>query len=1073
MNLQKKGGFLLLIFFVIWSIPVEAEYFSYASPGDLIPQSGVGKVDFTVHAPGIRFPVEFGPVYANSQVWRPGGYRYGGGSPSDPSNFKYPWQDNFCETRGRDWSTPECPNQDGGHHQGQDNRPPTYVDKTYWAVATADGTISYGANDYVVTLTTPGNSSDSITYRYMHLDPSSIVVANNAVVRKGDRIGKISNWFGGELTTIHLHFDIQKFVPSIGRTTWVSPYMSLVRSYESLIGYQGYTINTSVKVTGIGTGFLPVYGSSACGSVIGYRGETSVAVVLDGPVTCGGEVRWRVRFTDCLEGWVSGEWLKATNCLGALVNPRDGASVSFPAQFTSGWSGDCRNATLAFSNGQQEVGFPIPSFYDQTISENYWNQSIVPVIGNGPTYNWSVGENFCGSFFPRTSWQNFQKVSSCVSLAARSGGFARAANQCGGATPTSTPIPAMTFTPTRTWTPLPGGYSPTPVPSLTQIRTPTNTPFPTPPPTATSLPGTPTPTAGSLIFVDNFNRPDSTVAGNGWSNVHPSIFVQGNRLVGSGIITRDLPFNFPIRIRGRLIGGGCGTAGGVSDHFDHELKLFTDQYGSGGYGLYFFRPDETQFNSQIALLDGNIITDRVYSFPQFANGVDIDFSVFSDGSVRGVAGSQGIDFPFVFPAREMQKRGNFFMLRLHWNCPERFLAWDDLVVEAVALPTPSPAWSSVATMTATWTSVMTPTSTSLPTMTPTVSFLPTVTPTMVKGDCCTVHDSPGCNVPSCEDWVNSVINPGGTSICFQVDALNPDWRVSCVNAAFRNPQACPCAPTFAPTATTTSTRTPTETPGGGCYQVHVGSGCDDEECEVKVCEADFSCCGGGSSPRGWDQSCVNAANFFCRPTSTPTATATASVTATATATVTLTPIILPTPTATEISLEIPLCSFEPLVHCMVFDQASLRIRETRVGMKTLWRGSRYGEGESQSLGNPLSSTNYAICLYQGESTSLALGGTVEAGQGWRLQGSGFSYSSDLNQMKLRISLSHHVLSDHFLVRLRDREDRVEIDSVTPLIFQIQNSEGRCWSSTFQPPFRTSGSSKTSALCETRTSPCSP
>lgn len=344
------------------------------------------------------------------------------------------------------------------------------------------------------------------------------------------------------------------------------------------------------------------------------------------------------------------------------------------------------------------------------------------------------------------------------------------------------------------------------------------------------------------------------------------------------------------------------------------------------------------------------------------------------------------------------------MLRLHWGCPDKLLAWDDLVVEAVALSTPSPTWSSVATATNT----IHPTSTVSPTGTRTSTW--TVAPTVTSS--------------------------------------------------------------ITPTRTATPTITPTVMPGGSCFQPHAGSGCDDKECEAKVCVADFSCCGGGSSPRGWDQSCVNAANYFCKPTRVPTATTTSSATATSTPTATLLPTSSPTATVTETPFQVSWCSLAPLPHCASFDYASLRVRSTRIGTKTLWKGSRYGGGEYQSFGDPLSSTRYAICLYHGEFSSLILDKAVESGLGWRSRGSGFSYSSDFDQKRLGISLVRHTFLDHFLVRLNDRENRVEIDSTAPLIFQIQNSEGMCWSSTFQPPFRVSSSSKTSVRCETRKSPCS-
>ena len=56
------------------------EPFEYAPAGDLLDGSGQGAVDETVYAPGMRFPMEEGPAYANSQVYMHGGYLGPGGA---------------------------------------------------------------------------------------------------------------------------------------------------------------------------------------------------------------------------------------------------------------------------------------------------------------------------------------------------------------------------------------------------------------------------------------------------------------------------------------------------------------------------------------------------------------------------------------------------------------------------------------------------------------------------------------------------------------------------------------------------------------------------------------------------------------------------------------------------------------------------------------------------------------------------------------------------------------------------------------------------------------------------------
>jgi len=85
--------------------------FTYHPPGQLVPGSGQGLATATVHAPGIRFPIESAPAYLNSQVWGAGGMHGPGGGQCASSNYSYPWRDNYCETRS--WSMPLCPSGTG------------------------------------------------------------------------------------------------------------------------------------------------------------------------------------------------------------------------------------------------------------------------------------------------------------------------------------------------------------------------------------------------------------------------------------------------------------------------------------------------------------------------------------------------------------------------------------------------------------------------------------------------------------------------------------------------------------------------------------------------------------------------------------------------------------------------------------------------------------------------------------------------------------------------------------------------------------------------------------------------
>ena len=218
-------GLIVVACCLVVSQPVAAE-FTYQPPGELEDEGGTGRVDYEVYVPDMRFPIEEAPAFSNSQVWGHGGMHGPGGGQCDSNNYSYPWWDNYCETR--QWEMPLCPGGQG--HQGQDIRPATCSDKTHWAVAAEAGDITH-IGSYSVNLVT----ADGTLHRYLHMDPGTLAVQIGDTVSKGERLGLVSNAFGGTPTTIHLHYDIRRSVSGLGQV-YVPTYMSLVRSYQELIG---------------------------------------------------------------------------------------------------------------------------------------------------------------------------------------------------------------------------------------------------------------------------------------------------------------------------------------------------------------------------------------------------------------------------------------------------------------------------------------------------------------------------------------------------------------------------------------------------------------------------------------------------------------------------------------------------------------------------------------------------------------------------------------------------------------------------------------------------------------------
>lgn len=241
------------------------EPFEYMPPGDLVAGSGQGRVDETVYAPGMRFPIETGPAFANSQVWGNGGSQGPGGSQCDTVNYDYPWWDNYCETR--QWDMPMCPSGTG--HQGQDIRAATCENGVHWTVA-ADAGVVTSIGSYSIYVT----AADGTRYDYLH-GTNEIVAVNQALARE-ERINRVSNEFGGTPTSLHLHFNIRQDVAGFG-VVYAPTYMSLVAAYQELYG-----------LVGNGQGVVELE-SSGCEAMVGWAqgGEdpeaaATVLVAFDG-----------------------------------------------------------------------------------------------------------------------------------------------------------------------------------------------------------------------------------------------------------------------------------------------------------------------------------------------------------------------------------------------------------------------------------------------------------------------------------------------------------------------------------------------------------------------------------------------------------------------------------------------------------------------------------------------------------------------------------------------------------------------------------------------------------------------
>jgi hypothetical protein len=227
------------------SSPPAPAPFSARPVGELQPGSGQGHVDTSVYRANIRFPLQSAPAYANSQVWRYGGeeHRLRAGAnldfngaalgpveaahaarpQCDSRNYKYPWQDNFCETRGVD--NKFCANDLG--HQGQDIRGAECKNSVNVVVAAEAGTVTHKEPHYIKIET----ADQKYFYVYLHMKP--VLVNLGDTVQRGQPLGRISDVTrDGSPTLWHLHFQIQ---PNVAGRPNVNPYSTLKEAYGRLL----------------------------------------------------------------------------------------------------------------------------------------------------------------------------------------------------------------------------------------------------------------------------------------------------------------------------------------------------------------------------------------------------------------------------------------------------------------------------------------------------------------------------------------------------------------------------------------------------------------------------------------------------------------------------------------------------------------------------------------------------------------------------------------------------------------------------------------------------------------------
>lgn len=256
--------------------------FKFHPPGDLpdaLSQGGKGGVKTkTCWAPGnFRFPLKAANAFANTQIFLHSGDCGGRANQiqlsgdrykckqnptkilekreSHPENYAQPWRDTYCEVRNDNSRNPPDCKQPIGGHEGQDIRPHECIPNgqrckidLFEVIAVTRGRAFWTEKNHIRLVAEDGTG---LYYMYLHMSPTALQGAGMrrgewVPVNQGDKVGKVGNWLGTEAngTTAHLHFEIRKqggqLCAGYGCTS--SPYWTLIRAYEQLIGMKGTEI---------------------------------------------------------------------------------------------------------------------------------------------------------------------------------------------------------------------------------------------------------------------------------------------------------------------------------------------------------------------------------------------------------------------------------------------------------------------------------------------------------------------------------------------------------------------------------------------------------------------------------------------------------------------------------------------------------------------------------------------------------------------------------------------------------------------------------------------------------------
>jgi hypothetical protein len=148
------------------------------------------------------------------------------------------------------------------------------------------------------------------------------------------------------------------------------------------------------------------------------------------------------------------------------------------------------------------------------------------------------------------------------------------------------------------------------------------------------------------------------------------------------------------------------------------------------------------------------------------------------------------------------------------------------------------------------------------------------------------------------------------------------------------------------------------------------------------------------------------------------------------------------------------CATQPLTDCHVSATSSLALRFREGELAWQWRRGTTSESE---LGTPTTTTDYALCLYEERDgvPTLLVAATVPSGAGWKATEKGFRYRSASGApdgvRRLQLKSGAPGKASIALTGRGMALPPLPLPQSGPVVVQLANSEGSCWTAAFPPP----------------------